>query len=333
MKIKKLFLLVTTFMTISCIGSSHDCKNKEPMDFSAVWTSYQELVYGYVGENYQRFYFLIDSIKMSEKDTLLYDVWGKYRVKDQISNYVGQIRVREDIAMLSKEYQVDEEPLPQNGTQIYGITSEWNLKANNSDEQIKGEMISTFFLRNGQAVFNDIGLGWSDPYCNNQFMGTFYSKKYGEQKCRWGTCRIPDSDDLDIGSAGFSPDEKYSDFGWQSYINAFLEGTDEGWKAEKQSRWTLRPDTLQLKFPAIINDPDGYVNVRKEPNKNSEIVAKISTNEIFFFTLMPETDWYPVYFQKSTLSVGYIHKSRIKTVEGFPEGLIEKVRRLRIQGT
>ena len=74
------------FSSFSCEGVTQDNKLDIYLDFSAIWTSHQELVYGYVGVNYQRFYFLIDSIKIDEKDTLIYDVWGKYRIKDQISN-------------------------------------------------------------------------------------------------------------------------------------------------------------------------------------------------------------------------------------------------------
>ena len=317
------------FSSFSCEGVTQDNKLDIYLDFSAIWTSHQELVYGYVGVNYQRFYFLIDSIKIDEKDTLIYDVWGKYRIKDQISNYIGKIHVRENFTMLSKKYQVDEEVLPQNGTQVYSVISEWNLKTIGTNEQIKGKMTSTFILQNNKVVFDDIGLGWNDPYRNNQFVGEFNSNKYVRQKCRWGTCRIPDSDDLDIGSAEFSPDEKYLNYGWQSYWNAFMEGTEEGWKTEELTRWTLHPDTLQLKFPAIINDPDGYVNIRKEPNVKSEIVAKIKLNELFFYTLMPKTDWYPVYYDDDGPCIGYIHKSRIKTFEDFPKWLQEKVRIMR----
>jgi len=63
-----------------------------------------------------------------------------------------------------------------------------------------------------------------------------------------------------------------------------------------------------LLLPGVINDKDGYVNIRKEPNINSEIVGKITTKEIFSFTPDIEKDWWRVHLGEIT---GFVHKSRI----------------------
>ena len=238
------FITITTFALTSCGGNSQNVEKEGPLDFSAVWTSHQDYVLGYVGENYQRFYFLIDSIRMDTEDTLHYHVWGKYRIKDRVSCYEGKVRILGEISTLPKKYQVDEEVNPQSGTQIYGITSEWNLNAIDINERIKGKMISTFYIKDGKAVFDDID-HYSDSFCNNQFEGILSSPTTSEQKCCWGACRIPDCGDLDIGEGEFLPNEKYLTYGWQSYHDASVEGTEEGWEKEIQSRWNLESDTIQ----------------------------------------------------------------------------------------
>ena len=240
MKTKILFLVIimTTFTSSSCGGSQHKEESRKPLDFSTVWTSYQDDVLGYVGENYQRFYFLIDSVKPDIKDTLLYCVWGKYRIKDRISFFEGLAHVVK-YSELSKEYGVREDS-PLSGIQTYSLITEWDLKAKEDNEKINGRMTSTFYMVNGDAVFDDLDIGYCDSYCNNQFEGILSSSTYGKQKCRWGTFRIPDSEGLDIGAGEFSPHEKYLANGWQSYHDAFVEGTEEGWNKEKQSHWTLQ---------------------------------------------------------------------------------------------
>ena len=81
--------------------------------------------------------------------------------------------------------------------------------------------------------------------------------------------------------------------------------------------------------PAIIDDPDGYVNIREKPNGHSTIVRKIEENELFYYTPISKEEWYPVYLEEGLPSIGYIHKSRIKTFDKFPEWLKKKVKELR----
>ena len=84
-----------------------------------------------------------------------------------------------------------------------------------------------------------------------------------------------------------------------------------------------------LKRPAIINDPDGYVNIREKPDIHSRIIRRIRENELFYFTPTSKSDWYPVYLNEALPCIGYIHKSRIKTYGDFPDWLKKKVRKMR----
>lgn len=234
---------MVTSTSINC-GSGQHYNNRTPLNFSSVWISYQENVLGYVGNDYQRFYFLIDSIKVNAVDTTIYDVWGKYRIKEQINIYEGQIRVVEYTKLPPKHRVRESHPL--SNSQLYCLISEWDLKTKGNEEKIKGKMQSSFIIINGKAVFDEMNLEYSDSYCNNQFVGILSSKTSGEQKCRWGTFRIPDSDELDIGAAEFSPNEKYLPYGWQSYHDAFIEGTEKGWQKEDQDYWNLQHYPLQM---------------------------------------------------------------------------------------
>jgi hypothetical protein len=59
----------------------------------------------------------------------------------------------------------------------------------------------------------------------------------------------------------------------------------------------------------IINDTDGYVNIRKEMNAQSEILGKIVKNEIFTYWETVGSNWYTVKTQDGIL--GYVHRKVI----------------------
>jgi len=84
----------------------------------------------------------------------------------------------------------------------------------------------------------------------------------------------------------------------------------------------------KLRRPAIINDKDGFTNVRKEANANSKIIGKFVANELFFFTPVSGTDWWPVY-KNLTTPFGYIYKNKITFYKDFPESIKKKVIKMR----
>ena len=89
----------------------------------------------------------------------------------------------------------------------------------------------------------------------------------------------------------------------------------------------------------IINDSDGYTNIRKESNINSEIKWKLYDNELFFFDeeYVANNDWKYIYFFKPVDSLkkmnpnfeienqpfednrisssGFIHSSRVQPLK------------------
>ena len=69
---------------------------------------------------------------------------------------------------------------------------------------------------------------------------------------------------------------------------------------------------------AIINDPDGYTNVRARADGKAEIVAKIVDGERFFFDEVPGSKWVKVYrtADADAECIGYMHSSRVMPVGG-----------------
>jgi len=73
---------------------------------------------------------------------------------------------------------------------------------------------------------------------------------------------------------------------------------------------------------AVIEDADGFVNVRSRPDAKSDVVQKIQKDE--FFTCEPsESDWWRVkdFFNNE----GYMHRSRIRLVKDLPKKDIERL--------
>lgn len=59
-----------------------------------------------------------------------------------------------------------------------------------------------------------------------------------------------------------------------------------------------------------INDPDGYTNVREQPNGKSKIIARISEGERFIVYPNQNSPWWEVAIDGSL--TGYMHRSRIR---------------------
>lgn len=84
----------------------------------------------------------------------------------------------------------------------------------------------------------------------------------------------------------------------------------------------------KLVFPAIINDNDGYVNIRKERNIKSGIVGNIQHGQIFFVTPTTKSNWWSVYTQDGGEMVGYIHRSRILLYEDCPDRIKKRMQKI-----
>jgi hypothetical protein len=60
----------------------------------------------------------------------------------------------------------------------------------------------------------------------------------------------------------------------------------------------------------VIDDPDGYVNLRKDPQPNSPILTKVKSGEPFSFERKENVEWCKVKLDSRV--TGWMHYSRIK---------------------
>jgi len=72
---------------------------------------------------------------------------------------------------------------------------------------------------------------------------------------------------------------------------------------------------------AIINDPDGYVNIREGRSVTSRIVGKINNYNVFDYDKSSKSEWVWVYKQEvedeSGGIAGFVHQSRILPLSSF----------------
>ena len=64
---------------------------------------------------------------------------------------------------------------------------------------------------------------------------------------------------------------------------------------------------------AVINDPDGFTNVREGKSVNYSIVTKIYEHEVFYAYPSSNSNWYPVITNDGIK--GYVHNSRISFLD------------------
>jgi len=60
----------------------------------------------------------------------------------------------------------------------------------------------------------------------------------------------------------------------------------------------------------IINDPDGYVNIRQDKSAQSKVIGKICEGDRFYYYSVTDSDWWKIQTYYGNQS-GYVHKSRI----------------------
>ncbi|MDO3626189.1 hypothetical protein [Mucilaginibacter sp. BT774] len=178
------------------------------------------MVYGFIGDNYQRMRVKIIRVK---KDSLLpdtYHVYGESMVKNNIDEFNGTLKISNIRQLKSMSFGVDDEYKNKGIKGEYVIIADYNFFENKDQSHsgaFNGVLESDFYLdKNHKVHYDDIEMN-SDGYTNNQFVGQWIDYKSNlAKRCNWGDFRVPNSGDLDIGAGEFSPNDKYLKFGWQS---------------------------------------------------------------------------------------------------------------------
>lgn len=189
-------------------------------DFSNVWHQTDaNLVYGIIGENYERIHIKFTSIKRSKDKTNEYIVSGKSMVKSNICDFSGKITIIKIQELKKLRFGVDDEYKNagiQNQGLLMAVYEFIENKNQNGSGRFSGNLQSIWYLdKNNLIKYNNIEID-SDAYFNNAFVGKWKSNKTGKEKvCNWADYRVPNVNcDFDIGAGELSVSKKYKKNGW-----------------------------------------------------------------------------------------------------------------------
>ncbi|WP_188463490.1 hypothetical protein [Marivirga lumbricoides] len=193
---------------------------------------------GFFGDKYQRFYVHFISVIKNQQNPNEYLVYGKNKLKDNISEIMGSLKISKASIYDFKEIDSIEQGILK-GTYIL---FEDNSKAGTG--KFYGKFETEFMIINDNIYYSSIYLS-ADGFLNNQFQGVWSSYSSGKNyTCNWGDYRIPDSGDLDNGAGEFSVNEKYYANGWRSFetskgygMNATREEIEKARDEENKEWW------------------------------------------------------------------------------------------------
>ena len=181
---------------------------------------------GYIG-NGQRLYMHFDTIYKDPVKPQYYHVEGKSKVKQNLCSFTGGITIHsfapnEESDSLIKRYHLKAQ---------YQLNEDANQRGSGF---FVGRLTSDFFIYRDSICFDEVE-GGEDGYNNNQFEGRWTSyRTKASKKANFGVGRIPDSNDLDGGTAEFYVTPNKQHLGWESYMKAFETETPEGQKAQAE---------------------------------------------------------------------------------------------------
>jgi len=211
---------LTDFLLESELKSENFLDNYSHFDFSNIWTETENnSVLGIIGEDHQRIKIKLISVFRISNNPLLYTVYGKSNVKDNVCEFYGQIVIKEIREVKELHFGVDDE-YADKGIKSQGILiADYEFFENKGQKHsgiFKGKLYSKWYLNSKDKIEYDNIENISDGYTNNAFVGIWKSYTTEKEKvCNWADYRVPNaSQDFDIGAGEFSVSEKYWDKGW-----------------------------------------------------------------------------------------------------------------------
>lgn len=205
-------------------------------DISSLLTQRPDnLVLGFIGDNYQRIRIRLISVIKNKENPNQYFVYGKSMVKENICEFQGTIT-------LTNAFYYKQAELPDIKQGL--VIGEYLFYENPLQKHVglfKGAFKTDWFIDKEENLHFDDIMDGADGYSNNEFVGTWTSYPGTVTKiCNWGEQRIPMSGDLDTGASEFMPNVKYKTNGWLNLYNRHF-GTEEerktGDKIEKREWW------------------------------------------------------------------------------------------------
>jgi hypothetical protein len=167
---------------------------------------------GCIDTNYTRFYIHIISATKNKDNPYEYEIIGRTKVKNNICDFKGTITFKKAEVYTSEEFPKFKVGFAVGEILFYEDTNQVGSGV------IKGKMMTYFYIdKKGQPKYNSLEWG-ADAFFNNEVVCNWTSYKTKRtKKCSWGDYRIPESGDLDMGAAMFSPSDKYLKNGWEDY--------------------------------------------------------------------------------------------------------------------
>ncbi|HTD99544.1 MAG TPA: hypothetical protein VK668_09655 [Mucilaginibacter sp.] len=178
------------------------------------------MVYGFIGDNYQRIRIKFITVTKDAVSPDTYHIYGKSMVKNNVDEFRGTITISNIRKLKVTSYGVDDEYKNKGIKGEFVIIGDYSFaeaEQQNHSGFFKGIFKSGFYLDKSNKVRYDDIESNADGYTNNQFVGQWidYKTKIAK-RCNWGDFRVPNSSDLDMGAGEFSPSDKYLKYGWQS---------------------------------------------------------------------------------------------------------------------
>jgi hypothetical protein len=201
------------------------------LNASNIWTKHKNdfSQNGIIGLNYQRIQIHISKVMKDSLDPFVYLVQGKSRVKQNICEFKGQIKI---IKAFSTSANSD------SGTLYASYIFQEDSNQTHSG-LFNGILESSFYIE-GKNLYLDESDDISDGYFNNTFVGTWTEYKSGKKKkCIWGDDRLPFTFDFDMGAGEIIVNEKYVKNGWESfnYDNEYIYDNKTQTATQKDKWW------------------------------------------------------------------------------------------------
>jgi hypothetical protein len=213
-------LCKTDIMNGEKLLQSNEVENFLKYDFSELWLKADNnLVYGILGDEYQRILIKLLTIEKNINNPNEYFVYGKSSVKENVCEFVGKITILKIQESKREHFGVDD-VFKDLGIKTQGLLSAkyefFENKLQSHSGFFTGNLETKWFLdKDDKMQYDNINIH-SDGYFNNAFVGSWkmYHSKI-EKKCHWGDYRVPSIDcSFDIGAGEFNVAEKYWKKGW-----------------------------------------------------------------------------------------------------------------------
>ena len=222
----KLILSLLIFCTTTLAFAQENAElkpfNLGGQDISSIWLTEYPITnegkeinrlepLGYFGDNYQRFYIHFISVIQNPKDKNEYFIYGKNRLKGNISEIQGTLTIEEVSVYVESDFPDYSEGIIKGS---YSLLEDAKKKGTGS---FQGKFETNVMIKDNKVEYSTL-YWFADGFSNNQFEGTWISYLTGTKRtCNWGDYRVPAREQFDIGAGQMGVHPDYEQNGWESF--------------------------------------------------------------------------------------------------------------------